>query len=152
MPMSREAAEGLFAAVEYNPAAAEFFMHVLRFLPIGVRYKAQDRYGPLALMILGSQVIQVTENVSIPRKNQKPFPQEKLWLCEIFNQEWLQRCFSKQELADAIEHILAEIKISPLLEEVDPATTLILTAEGSFLSEDLYGQERKHKIDQENEE
>jgi len=147
--MSREAAEGLFAAVEYNPAGAEFLMHALRFLPLGVRYKVQDRYGPLALMIFGSQVIQVTAEIDLPRKNQQPFPQEKLWLCEIFNQEWLQRRFSKQELADAIEHNLDEVRHQPLLEEVDSSTILIVTARGNLLTTDLSGQKKKRRIDQE---
>lgn len=147
MPMSKEAAEGLYAAVEYNPAAAEYFMHALRFLPIGVRYKKQDRYGPLALMIFGSQTMQITREVSIPLKNPRPFPQEKLRLCEIFNEEWLQHRFTKQELADVIEQMLAEIKPCPMLEEIDASITLIMTADGTFLADDFHGRKMKHKID-----
>jgi hypothetical protein len=148
MPMSKEAMEGLRAAVEHNPATAQYFMHILRFLPIGVRYKEQDRYGPLALMISAlPQTMQITKKISIPiLKNPKPFPQEKLSYCEIFNEEWLQRRFTKQELADTIEQMLAEIKPHPLLEQVDASTTLILTAEGTFLSNE---RGTKRKIDPE---
>ena len=89
--MSKQAIEGLRAAVEYNPVAAEYFMHILKDLPIGVRYKEQDRYGPLAMMIFGSSTMQITKEVDIPVKNLRTFPQEKLKLCEIFNEEWLQR-------------------------------------------------------------
>ena len=150
MPMSQEAADGLRAAVEYNPAAARYLMDILRSLPIGVRYKKQDRYGPLAMMISAfPQTMQITRNISLPVKNPRPFPQEKLELCETFNEEWLQQHFTKQELADAIEQILAEIKPGPLLDEIDETTTLILTAEGSFLSDDLYERDLKRKIDPE---
>ena len=149
MPMSQEATEGLRAAVEFNPTAAEYFMHILRDLPIGVRYKEQDRYGPLAMMIFGSSTIKITHEIEIPVKNSKTFPQEKLRLCEIFNEEWLQRRFTKQELADIIEQMLAKIKPTPLLEETNASSTLIMTAEGTFLVEEVQGRKVKRKIDPE---
>lgn len=150
MPLSQEAEVGLRAAVEYNPAAAQFFMHALRFLPEAVRYKEQDRYGPLALMISAlPPLLHVTNAVSVPVKNPAPFPQEKLKFCEVFNKEWLQRRFTKQELADTIERILTEIKPRPILKQVDASTTLILTAEGTFISDNLYDRNWKQKIDPE---
>ncbi|QBD75673.1 hypothetical protein EPA93_06505 [Ktedonosporobacter rubrisoli] len=150
MPMSQEAMDGLRAAIEYNPGAARYFMHALRFLPEGVRYKEQDRYGPLALMISAiPPALQITSSVSIPAKKPAPFPQEKLKYCEAFNREWLQRRFTKQELADIIEQILSEIKLSPVLKQIDASTTLILTAEGTFLSNNLYERNLKQKIDPE---
>lgn len=134
MPMSEEAAAGLRAAVEWNPAAARYFMHILRDLPIGVRYKEQDRYGPLALMISAyGQTQQITSEISIPLQNFPPFPEEKLKLCEAFNAEWLQRRFTKQELADAIEQILREVEPRPLFVQVDPHATLIFKASGTYL-------------------
>jgi hypothetical protein len=75
--------------------------------------------------------------VSIPRKS-GPFPQEQLANCAVFNTEWLQRRFTKQELATAIEHILAEVEKPPLLEEVNEQMTLILTPHGTFLNHDIY--------------
>ena len=151
MPMSQEAADGLRAAVEYNPAAARYLMDILRSLPLGVRYKKQDRYGPLAMMISAfPPTMQITRNISLPVKKTRPFPQEKLELCETFNEEWLQQHFTKQELADAIEQILAEIRpVVPLVDEVDETTTLIFTREGAFLSDDLYERDLKRKIDPE---
>ena len=151
MPMSQDATDGLRAAVEYNPAAARYLMDILRSLPLGVRYKKQDRYGPLAMMISAfPQTMQITRSVSLPVKNPRPFPQEKLELCETFNKEWLQQDFTKQELADAIEQILAEIRpVVPLVDKVDETTTLIFTREGAFLSDDLYERDLKRKIDPE---
>lgn len=147
MPLSKEATEGLRAAVKYNPTAAHYFLQMLRFLPLGVRYKERDRYGPLAMMISAvPQSMPITDQISLPVKNVKAFPAEKLRLCEIFNEEWLQRCFTKQELADIIEQILADIKPCPVLGEVDASTALVVTAEGTFLSHD---QEMKLRIDPE---
>jgi hypothetical protein len=131
--MSEEAMRGLRAAVEYNPEAARFLLNALRGLPIGVRYKPQDRYGPLGMMILAfAPTLQVTDKVSIQRKVE-PFPENWLHDCEIFNEEWLQRSFTKQELANAIESILNELNLQPMLEQVPPDTTLIFRADGTFL-------------------
>lgn len=133
MPMSEEAADGLRAAVEHNPDAAREVMYMLRDLPIGVRYKAQDRYGPLSLMIFSTRTKWITSDVGFPGEP-VPFPEEKLKACETFNQEWLERRFSKRELAEAIERILAEIPPPhPMLEQIKPNATLIITATGKTL-------------------
>ncbi|MDQ2903951.1 MAG: hypothetical protein M3Y81_10395 [Chloroflexota bacterium] len=133
MPMSAEAAAGLRAAVEWNPSGARYLLDILRDLPIGVRYKEQDRYGPLAMMLSASQPTrQITREVSIPVRSE-PLSAEKLKACEVFNTEWLQRRFTKQELAEAIERILAEVEPGPMLEEVAPGTEIVFTAEGTFL-------------------
>ena len=133
MPMSKEAHDGLRAAVEWNPQAAKYLLDILRGLPIGVRYKEQDRYGPLSMMLSAIHPTQqITDTVSIAR-TPEPFPEERLKDCEVFNVEWLQRCFTKQELADAIEDILQECSPRPMLEHVAPDTFLIFRAEGTFL-------------------
>jgi len=133
MPMSVEAATGLRAAVEYNPQAAQYLLDILRGLPIGVRYKEQDRYGPLGMMISAmAPTQQITDKVSIPR-HAEPFPVERLKDCETFNVEWLQRRFTKQELAVAIESILNELSLRPMLEQVTPDMSLIFRADGTFL-------------------
>ena len=133
MPMSEEAMRGLRAAAEYNPEAAQFLLDILRGLPIGVRYKPQDRYGPLGMMLSAmAPTLQITDKVSIQRKA-KPFPEERLKDCEIFNAEWLERRFTKQELADAIKSILNEVAPRPMLEQVTPDMSLIFRAEGTFL-------------------
>lgn len=46
--------------------------------------------------------------MSLPMKP-APFPEDKLAACRVFGKEWKQRQFSKQELADSIEAILAEL-------------------------------------------
>jgi len=133
MPMSEEAAAGLRAAVEHNPEAAKELMHILRDLPIGVRHKPQDRYGPLSLLIFGAPMRWITRDVCLPGKP-VPFPPEKLKDCETFNKEWLDRRFSRQELARAIEGILADLPpAGPMLEQVGPNAMLVITARGQTL-------------------
>jgi hypothetical protein len=124
---------GLRAAVEYNPQAAQYLLDILRGLPIGVRYKPQDRYGPLGMMLSAlAPTLQITDKVSIQREAE-PFPEERLKDCETFNAEWLQRRFTKQELANAIESILNEVAQRPMLEQVTPNMALIFRADGTFL-------------------
>ncbi|MDQ2714425.1 MAG: hypothetical protein M3Z08_05915 [Chloroflexota bacterium] len=134
MPMSAEAAAGLRAAVEWNPNGARYLLDILRDLPIGVRYKEQDRYGPLALMLSASQPTrQITRDVSIPIRSE-PLPAEMLKACEVFNVEWLQRRFTRQELAEAIERTLVEIEPEPMLEEVAPGRRSFLRRRAHFSS------------------
>jgi hypothetical protein len=123
MPMSAKAYAGIKAAVEWNPYAAQFLLHILQETPQWVKYK-DDLYGPLSL-ILASDVIrkrifdkrraQITlpsspthNDVSVPVKL-PPIPQEKLDDCKAFGDEWKQHSISKKELADAIEQILSEL-------------------------------------------
>ena len=58
MPMSDQAAAGLRAAVEWNPQSARYLLDILRSLPQGVLYKAQDRYGPLSMMLSAMPPVQ----------------------------------------------------------------------------------------------
>ena len=133
MPMSEEATAGLRGAVEHNPDAARELMYMLRDLPIGVRHKPQDRYGPLSLLIFGARMKRITKDLSFPGEPGL-FPAEKLKACETFNKEWLEHRFSKRELAEAIERILAELPPArPMLEQVGPNATLVITAEGQTL-------------------
>jgi hypothetical protein len=121
--MSARAHAGIKAAVEWNPSAAQFLLHVLQEAPHWVKYK-DDLYGPLSL-ILVSDVIRkrifdrrsaqinppfspIQNDVSVPVKL-PPFPQEKLIDCKAFGDEWKQRSISKKELADTLEQILSEL-------------------------------------------
>lgn len=133
MPISEQAAAGLRAAVEHNPEAAQELLYMLRDLPIGVRHKPQDRYGPLSLLMFGARMKWITKDVFLPGES-VPFPEERLRDCEAFNKEWLERRFSRRELAEAIERILAELPPSrPLLEQVGSNATLVITAKGQAL-------------------
>jgi hypothetical protein len=38
-----------------------------------------------------------------------PFPEERLADCKVFGDEWKQRKFTKEELANALEQILFEL-------------------------------------------
>ena len=108
MSISEEAFQALRATVTWNPVGARNFLAILREYPDWVKYK-NDPYGPLHLLLIpGQHRRQITKEVSVPIKS-PPFPQDKLPACEVFGAEWLQRKFTKQELADMIEMILKEI-------------------------------------------
>ncbi len=94
MPISRIALKGLSAAVEWNPAAAQLLLDMLRTAPSCVRYKPEDRYGPLGLLLR-------------PVAGKLTLSKENLLAYEVFNRAWLAQEFSKAELADTIERLLA---------------------------------------------
>lgn len=108
MPLSGDALAGLRAAVEYNPFAAWQLLGILRETPALVRYKPEDRYGPLAMMLFGAHRRWIAPGVSIPVQP-PPFPEEQLTVCAVFNEEWLRRAFTKRELADTLARVLADI-------------------------------------------
>ncbi len=109
MPMSDEAAGGLRAAVEWNPFGAYGLLAILRETPAWVRYKPDDRYGPLGFILFGVPPRKpIARGVSVPVKS-PPFPEERLAECEVFGREWLERRFTKRELADAIEGLLVAV-------------------------------------------
>ena len=108
MSISEEAFEALRAAVTWNPIGARNLLAILREYSDWVKYK-NDPYGPLHLILIpGQHRRQITKGVSVPIKS-PPFPQDKLPNCKAFGTEWLQRKFTKEELADMIEMILKEI-------------------------------------------
>ncbi|MGO8949831.1 MAG: hypothetical protein ACLQUY_19685 [Ktedonobacterales bacterium] len=121
--MSTEARQGLRAAVTYNPAAAEQLLGMLRTLPISVRKKPQDRYGVLSLL-LTPQSIRVIGPVSVPVQR-PPLCTEDLHACEVFQHEWLVGCFSKHELAEALEQDLAALAPQQYARPFEPETLLI---------------------------
>jgi hypothetical protein len=71
-----------------------------------MKYK-DDPYGPLHILLhVGNHRRQFIDQISVPVKP-LPFPVDMLADCEVFGTEWRQRKFTKEELADAIEGILA---------------------------------------------
>jgi len=110
MPISEEALTGLRAAIEWNPYGAKVLLGILKEFPTWMKYK-DDPYGPLGLILFGvAPHKQMTDGVILPVKS-APFPEDKLAACQVFGEEWKQRAFTKQELADSIEVILAELNI-----------------------------------------
>ncbi len=107
--MSDSARRGLEVAVQSNPDGARLLLAVLRTAPGAVRYKADDRFGPLEMMVRESG-----QNVQVParlRRSIRPvLPTEFHEAAENFQSEWLRKSFSKTELADEIEAVLREMK------------------------------------------
>jgi hypothetical protein len=120
MSMSARAFAGLKSVVEWNPSTAQFLLCILKETPHLVSYK-DDRYGPLTLLLAEDVVrkpLFQSANTSIfPHLAEigtfvklPPFPQEKLADCQIFGEEWKQRKFTKNELADALEQVLLDLR------------------------------------------
>ncbi len=106
MPFSSEALQGLEAAIQWNPHGAKALLAILRETPQWVKYKQDDAYGPLGMILFGVMPQRdLGTGISIPIKKQ-PLAPEALRLCEKFGEEWLQKRFSLAELADTIETFL----------------------------------------------
>lgn len=138
--MSAEARHGLRAAMAYNPVAAAQLLGMLRTLPISVRKKPQDRYGVLSLLLI-PQSIRVIGPVSLPVRR-PPLSKEELHACEVLQHEWLVGCFSKRDLADAIEQDLAALAPPQYAGPFEPETVLIFrpgktTLQGPHGEEDI---------------
>jgi hypothetical protein len=129
MPMSDEAARGVRAAVTWNPDGAEQLLGILRALPVSVRKKPRDRYGPLSVMLMGMLqggaplTVRTIGAVRLPVRR-PPLAAEELRACEAFNREWLEGRFSKQELADILERELAALMPGGGGASVAPGTTI----------------------------
>jgi hypothetical protein len=110
MPISEEALTGLRAAIQWNPYGASVLLAILKEYPRWMKYK-DDLYGPLGLILFGvAPHRRIANSISVPVKT-APFPEDKLAACQVFGEEWKQRAFTKQELADRMEAILAELNI-----------------------------------------
>jgi len=108
MPISEEAFIGLRAAVEWNPYGARELLGILKEFPSWMKYK-DNPHGPLDLILVAVPPHKwIAPGVTLPIKP-VPFPEDKLPACRIFGEEWRQRKFTKQELADNIEAILIEL-------------------------------------------
>ncbi len=108
MPLSSEALAGLRAAVEWNPHAAWLLLGILHETPELVRYKAEDRHGPLGFIFASPPRRVLAPGASLPAPP-RPLAAGVLEACATFNDEWLRRAYTKRELAEAIAHILAEV-------------------------------------------
>jgi len=110
MPISEQALAGLRAAIEWNPYGARELLAILKEFPAWMKYK-DDPYGPLGIILFGVPPRKrIAPGVSVAVKT-GPFPEDKLTACQVCGEEWKQRAFTKQELADSIEVLLAELNI-----------------------------------------
>lgn len=118
MPMSERAYEGLMTAVRHNPYMAKEFLGILREHPGWVMYKPEDQYGPLGLMFAALPRKHLSPGVTVP-VTAEPLSETELSACRAWNEEWLRRDFSKQELAEAIATILRNLPKPPPGEDAN---------------------------------
>lgn len=101
MPLSDSARRVLEMAVGLNPDGARQLLAVLRTAPAAVKYKPQDRFGPLGMMVRDSGVANAARGFSRPL-----LPVEHHPAADHFQREWLAKSFTKAELADALQRCL----------------------------------------------
>lgn len=102
------AREALREAIALNPDAARLLRAILRTSPRSVKYKPEDPFGPLSMMV--AQSSSVRQLPSELRGYVKPaLPNQFHRGAEIFQHEWLAGVFSKSELAHEIEIRLHEL-------------------------------------------
>ncbi len=116
MPFSESAWHALEVAVRLNPDGARSLLAILRTAPAAVKYKPQDRFGPLGMMVIDSGQ---ADRADLPARGlyRPSLAAEFHGQAETFQREWLARSFTKAELADALEHCLRKAG-----EEVPPHT------------------------------
>ncbi len=114
MPMSSEALTGLPVAIAWNPDAARELLGILRAYSGWVKYKS-DPYGPLHFILGHPHRRRIAPGVSFT-VNPPPFPEDQRPAFAAFGQEWLERRFTKQELAVTLARLLAELS-HPALNE-----------------------------------
>jgi hypothetical protein len=116
--LSDSARQVLEAAVGLNPDGARQLLAILRTAPAAVKYKPQDRFGPLGMMVNESGGADATPGFGRPG-----LPQEHHAAAETFQQEWLAKSFSKVELANELEKLLKTLG-EPVLPYQGPWQTV----------------------------
>jgi len=86
-------------------------LSILKEFPAAVKHK-DDPYGPLHLILSGGIPTKRVGDIEVIDKAsvQAPFPESKLDECKAFGDEWKAHRFTKAELAEEIERILAKIE------------------------------------------
>ena len=105
--MSKTAYEGLEAAVlRYNPPRAIWLLDILRQQSGRQHYRHEDSYGPLSIMLFGAlNRRRIAPGITVPT-NARPLSEKTLAACRTWNEEWLRRDFSQQEIADAMSNFV----------------------------------------------
>jgi hypothetical protein len=105
MTISGSARQALEAAVRLNPDGARELYAILRTAPDAVKRKPDDRFGPLAMMVLEAGPRESARStlgiVRRPALPAKLHPQARR-----FQRDWLEERISKAALAEAIEACL----------------------------------------------
>lgn len=104
--MSAEAFAGLRTVVAWNPGGARMLLAILREHSAWVAYK-DDPWGPLHLIQHAVEPAWTTVDGRLVAAVRAPFPAEGAARYARFGREWLDRAFTKRELAEAIEALLA---------------------------------------------
>jgi hypothetical protein len=102
MTLSGPARQALEAAVRLNPDGARELYAVLRTAPAAVKRKPDDRFGPLAMMVLeAGPRHSARSTLGIVRR--PALPAELHPQARRFQREWLEERITKAALAEAIE-------------------------------------------------
>ena len=109
VPMSEAALRGLAAAVQWSPGGAKLLLDILNTAPECVKYKADDVYGPLGMMLDGQGWPHATPGTA--------FPPDLLPSCEAFGREWIEHRFSKRELTAVLTVLLDRLGVPSVTAE-----------------------------------
>lgn len=127
MPLSDLARQVLETAVGLNPDGARQLLAILRTAPAAVRYKPQDTYGPLGMLVKESG--STVRSHALRGFSRPGLPPGNRPAAEAFQREWLARGFSKAELADELERCLNKLG-EPVLPQGGPWQTIGSDIEG----------------------
>lgn len=116
MPLSRESSALVRAAVHLNPDGGQLLLSVLVASPRAVKYKPDDRLGPLGIMLAPPDS---GRNVGSPSARPR-LPAGLVGAADAFVTEWIQHRFTKAELAQEIEEALLQLGLRPSVRATDP--------------------------------
>lgn len=121
MPFSDQARTALETAVRLNPGGAQVLLTTLVAAPRAVRYKATDRLGPLAHM-LRPRAPWTDRSPGAGSLTRPELPPELVDAADAFTREWLERRFTKAELAAEVTRILESIGVEVEAGGLDPTS------------------------------
>jgi hypothetical protein len=98
-----------------NPEGARELLAILRTAPAAVKYKPEDTFGPLGMMV--TETGPPAQNPSQRGLSRPGLPPQLHGAAEAFQKEWLGRGFTKAELADELERCLNQLGEEALPEE-----------------------------------
>lgn len=99
-----------------NPGGGQLLLSALVASPRAVKYKPDDRLGPLGI-ILGSP----DSGPKVAGSSARPrLPAGLVGAADAFATEWIQHRFTKAELAQGIEEALLQLGLRPIVRTTGP--------------------------------